>query len=63
MGTIYFASILDTILIYSIYIPFNVTIISRPCMLIIIFEYTDNMFVDIHLKYTLINLIISNYII
>jgi hypothetical protein len=55
MGTIYLPNILHIILIYSKYIPFNVTIISRPFMLIIIFEYTSNMVVRIHSKYTFIN--------
>jgi len=63
MGTIYLANILHIILIYSKYTPFNVTIISRSFMLIIIFEYTFNMVVHIHLKYTYINLNTPNYII
>jgi hypothetical protein len=42
-------------MIYSKYISFIVTIISRPFMLIIIFEYTSNMVVCIHSKYTFIN--------
>jgi hypothetical protein len=63
MATIYLTNILHIILIYSIYIPFNVTIISRPFMLMIIFEYTSNMVVRIHSKYTFINLKTPNYII
>jgi hypothetical protein len=55
MGTIYLANMLHIILIYSKSIPFNVTMISRPFMLIIIFEYTSNMVVCIHSKYTFIN--------
>jgi hypothetical protein len=43
MGTIYLANILHTILLYSKYIPFNVSIISTPFMIIIIFEYTSNI--------------------
>jgi hypothetical protein len=57
MGTIYLANILSTILLYSKYIPFNVTIISRPFMIIIIFEYKSNMVVRIHSKYTFINIL------
>jgi hypothetical protein len=63
MGTIYLTNILRTSLIYSKYIPFNVTIISRPFMIIIIFEYTFNMVFHIHSKYTFINLNTPNYII
>jgi hypothetical protein len=63
MGTIYLANILHISLIYSTSIPFNVTIISRPFMLIIIFEYTSNMVVHIHSNYTLINPNTPNYII
>jgi hypothetical protein len=62
MGTIYLANTLCTILIYSKYIPFNVTIILRPFMIIIIFEYTSNMVVHIHPKYTFINPNTTNYI-
>jgi hypothetical protein len=36
---------------YSKYAP-TVTIISRPFVLIIIFEYTCNMVIRIHAKYT-----------
>jgi len=62
MGIIYLANILHKILIYSKYTLFSVTIISRPSMLIIIFEYTSNMVVDINLKYTFVNLNTSNYV-
>jgi hypothetical protein len=57
MGTIYLTNILHTILLYSKHIAFNVTIKSRPFMIIIIFEYTSNMVVHIHSKYTFINLL------
>jgi hypothetical protein len=62
MGTIYLAYILHKILIYPKYTLFNVTIISRPFMLIIIFEYTFNMVVHINSKYTFINFNILTYI-
>jgi hypothetical protein len=62
MGTIYLAKILHKILIYSKYTLFSVTIISRPFMQIIIFEYTYNMVVYIHSKYTFINFNTPNYI-
>jgi hypothetical protein len=62
MGTIYLANILRTILIHSKYISFNVTIISRPFMIIIIFEYIFNMGVHMHSKYIFINLNTRNYI-
>jgi hypothetical protein len=62
MGTIYLTNILHTILIYSKYTIFSVTIISRPFMLIII-EYTLNMVVHINSKYTFINPNTPNYII
>jgi len=63
MEIIYLTNILHIILVYSIYIPFNITIISRPFMLILIFEYTSNMVVHIHSKYTFKNLNTPNYII
>jgi hypothetical protein len=63
MDTIYLANILYIILIYSKYIPFNVTMISRQFMLIIIFEYKSNMVVNIHSKYIFINPNTPNYII
>jgi hypothetical protein len=63
MGIIYLANILHIILVYSKYIPFNVIITLRPFMLIIIFEYTSNMVVRIHSKYTFINPNTPNYII
>jgi hypothetical protein len=62
MGIIYLANILHKILIYSKYTIFNVTIISKPFMLIIILEYTFNMVVHINSKYTFINLNTLNYI-
>jgi len=62
MGIIYLSNMLHKILIYSKYILFNVTIISRPFMLIIILEYTSNMVVHINFKYTFINLNTLNYI-
>jgi hypothetical protein len=62
MGSTYLTNILHIILIYSKYIPFNVTIMSRPLMLIIIFEYTSNMVVHILLKYTFKNPNRPNYI-
>jgi hypothetical protein len=55
MGTIYLANILRKILIYSKYTLFSVTIILKPFMLITILEYTSNMVVCIHSKYTFIN--------
>jgi hypothetical protein len=55
MGTTYLVNILHKILIYSKYTLINVTIIPRPFMLIIILEYTCNMVVHIHSKYTFIN--------
>jgi len=62
MGIIYLANILHKILIYSKYTLFNVTIISRSFMLIIIFEYTFNMVVHINSKYKFINFNTPNYI-
>jgi len=62
MGIIYLTNILHKILIYSKYTLFNVTIISRPSMLIIILEYTFNMVVDINSKYTFVNLNTPNYV-
>jgi hypothetical protein len=62
MGIIYLANILHKILIYSEYTLFSVNIISRPSMLIIIFEYISNMVVDINSKYTFINFNTPNYI-
>jgi len=62
MDTIYLANILHEILIFSKYTIISVTIISRPFMLIISFEYTCNMIVHIHSKYTFINLNTPNYI-
>jgi hypothetical protein len=55
MGTIYLVNILHKILIYSKYTLISVTIILKPFMLIIIFEYTCNMVVHMHSKYTFIN--------
>jgi len=62
MGTIYLANILHIILIYPKYTLFNVTIISKPFMLIIILEYTYNIVVHINSKYTFINPNTPNYI-
>jgi hypothetical protein len=61
MGIIYLTNILHKILIYSKYKTFNVTIISRPFMLIIVLEYTFNMVVHINSKYTFINPNTPNY--
>ncbi len=52
---IYFIKILHTNLIYSKYTLISVTIILRPFMLIILFEYTCNMVFHIHSKYTFIS--------
>jgi len=62
MVIIYLSNILHKILIYLKYTLFNVIIISRPFMLIIILEYTSNMIVHINSKYTFINLNTPNYI-
>jgi hypothetical protein len=62
MGVIYLVNILHKILIYSKYTLINVTIISRPFMLIIILEYTCNMVIHIYSKYTFINFNTPNYI-
>jgi hypothetical protein len=62
MGTLYFISILHKILIYSKYTLINVTLLLRPFMLLIILEYTCNMVVHVHSKYTFINLNTFNYI-
>jgi len=62
MSTIYLINILHKILIYSKCTLINVTIILRPFMLIILFEYTCNMVVHIHSKYTFINFNTPNYI-
>jgi hypothetical protein len=56
MGRIYLINILHWISIYSKYTP-NVTIILKWFMLIIILEYTCNMVVHVHSKYTFVNLI------
>jgi hypothetical protein len=61
MATIYLVSILHRILIYSKYI-LNITLISRPFMLIIILEFTCNMIVHIHSKYKFVNSNVFNYI-
>jgi hypothetical protein len=47
MGIIYLVNILHKTLISSKYTLTSVTIISRPFMLIIIFEYKYNMVVHI----------------
>jgi len=62
MGIIYLVNILNKILIYSKYTPINVTIILRLFMLIILLEYTWNMVVHTHSKYTFINISTPNYI-
>jgi hypothetical protein len=62
MGIIYLANILHKILIYSKYTLFNITIISRPFMVIIILEYTSNVVVHINSKCTFINVNTPNYI-
>jgi hypothetical protein len=62
MGTIYLVNILHKILICSKYTLISVTIISKPFMLIILLEYTYNMVVHIHSKYTFINPNTPNYI-
>jgi len=62
MGTIYLINSLHKILIYSKYTLINVTIILRPFMLIILLEYTCNIDVHIHSKYTFINFNRPNYI-
>jgi len=62
MGTIHLVNILNKILIYSKYTLIIVTIISRPFMLIILFEYTCNMVIHIHSKYAFINPNTLNYI-
>jgi hypothetical protein len=56
MGTIYLVNILNKILIYSKYTLISVTILLRLFMLIILLEYTWNMVVHIHSKYTFINI-------
>jgi len=61
MGIVYLTNILHIILICSIDIPFNVTMISRPFILILILEYTSNMVV--HTFDTLINPNTPNFII
>jgi hypothetical protein len=60
MATMYFVNILHRILIYFKN-TLSVTIISRPFMLITIFEYTCNIVIHIHLKYTFVNLNLPNY--
>jgi len=62
MGIIYLVNILNEILIYWKYTPINVTILLRLFMLIILLEYTWNMVVHIHSKYTFINISTPNYI-
>jgi hypothetical protein len=63
MGTIYLTNILRTILLYSKYIPFNVTIILRPFMMIIIFEDAYNMVVLYTFKIYIYKYFTPNYII
>jgi len=62
MGTIYLINFWHKFLIYSKYTLINVTIILRPFMLIIILEYTCNMVVHVHWKYTFISLNTPKYI-
>jgi len=62
MGTIYLVNILHKTLIYSKYTLISVTVILRPFMLIMLFEYTCNMGVHIHSKYTFINFNTPNHI-
>jgi len=62
MGIIYLTNMLHKILIHSKYKLFNVTIITRSFMLIIILKYTSNMVVHINSKYTFINPNTPNYI-
>jgi hypothetical protein len=62
MGIKYLVNILDKILIDSKYTLISVTIILKSFMLIIILEYTCNMVVHIHSKYTFINVNTPNYI-
>jgi hypothetical protein len=54
-------NILYKILIYSKYTQISLTIILRPFMSKILFEYTCNMVVHIHSKYTFINLNTPNH--
>jgi hypothetical protein len=62
MAIIYLENILLKIIIYSKYPP-SVTIILRPFILIIILEYTCNMVIHVHSKYTFVNNNTPNYII
>ncbi len=62
MGTIYLVDILHKILIYSKYTLISVTITLKPFMLIILLEYTCNMVIHVHSKYTYININTPNYI-
>ncbi len=62
MGIIYLTNTLHEILIYSKYTLIIVTIILIPFMLMIILEYTGNMVVHVHSKYTFINPNTLNYI-
>jgi hypothetical protein len=55
MVTICLVNILHKLLIYSKYTLISVTITLWPFMLITLFEYTCNMVVYIHSKYTFIN--------
>jgi hypothetical protein len=59
MGAIYLVNILHKKFIFSKYTP-NLTIILKPFILIIIFEYTCNMVIHIQSKYTLVNPNIPN---
>jgi len=61
MAVIYLVHIVQKILICSKY-TLNVTIIWRPFILIIIFEYTCNNIVHMHSKYTFVNPNIFKYV-
>jgi hypothetical protein len=63
MGITYLENILHKILIYLKYTLFNVTIITRSFMLIMILEYTFNMIAHIKSKYTLIYCNTPNHIV
>ncbi len=61
MGTIYLVNTLRRTSIYSKHI-FNVTIILKPFMLIIKFEYICNLDGHIHSKYLFVNFNMHNFI-
>jgi len=62
MGTIYLVNILHKILNYSKYTLINISIILKPFMLLIVFEYTCIIVVHIRSKYIIINLKKFNYV-